>query len=352
MKEEPLFKSYVGVIIYNSEKEAFNKRVLPKRKRYIRPIASNIFKPTMVTSENSEAYDLDADPWRHHYTRDSKPKRRRSTRSANNRTPNDKLGGYTLGHTLGEGEFGKVRIGWKTADTSNQAPDAKEKTVAVKVISRSKLNTQGRLAKVYREIAILKALDHPNIVHLYEMVDTESTFGLVLEYASGGELFDYILRNRYLEDRSARRLFAQLVSGVGYLHRNGIIHRDLKLENLLLDHNQNIIITDFGFANSFDPEEKLPADTEHHLHDRDFIEKHGLDRIRPDGLRRGDLMSTSCGSPCYAAPELVVSDGLYSGKKVDVWSCGVILVSSRTIVAFVVAKSSKVRYACGLLAIR
>jgi protein-serine/threonine kinase len=111
---------------------------------------------------------------------------------------------------------------------------------------------------------------------------------------SGGELFDHILANKYLKERDAQKLFAQLISGVDYLHKRHIVHRDLKLENLLLDKHRNIIITDFGFANRFD---------------------HAAD----------DLMATSCGSPCYAAPELVVSEGLYVGSAVDIWSCGVIL---------------------------
>lgn len=107
-------------------------------------------------------------------------------------------------------------------------------------------------------------------------------------------MFDYILANRFLKEKDASRLFAQLISGVDYLHQKHIVHRDLKLENLLLDRHRNIIITDFGFANRFER----------------------------DGE---DLMATSCGSPCYAAPELVVSEGLYVGTAVDVWSCGVIL---------------------------
>lgn len=111
---------------------------------------------------------------------------------------------------------------------------------------------------------------------------------------AGGELFDHILANKYLKDRDAQRLFAQLISGVDYLHKKHIVHRDLKLENLLLDKHRNVIITDFGFANRFDQ-------------------------------ASDDLMATSCGSPCYAAPELVVSEGLYVGSAVDIWSCGVIL---------------------------
>ena len=230
-----------------------------------------------------------------------------------------KFGEYLLGNTLGEGEFGKVKLGWKSDGTVE---------VAVKLIRRESLGTNpSRLPKIYREISILQELSHPNIVRLHEMVETEKYIGIILEYASGGELFDYILTHRYLKDPAARKLFAQLVSGVGYLHKKGIVHRDLKLENLLLDRNKNIIITDFGFANTFDPRDELSDEIEYNLANKDFVKKSGLERIQTNGYRRGDLMQTSCGSPCYAAPELVVTDSLYTGRKVDVWSCGVILVS-------------------------
>lgn len=159
-----------------------------------------------------------------------------------------------------------------------------------------------REAKFQREIIVLRHLRHPNLVRLQEIIQNEKYIGIVLEYASGGELFEYILQNKYLKDSSGCRLFAQLISGVDYLHSKGIVHRDLKLENLLLDKHKNIIITDFGFANVFNPDDVA------------------------SGLPNADLMSTSCGSPCYAAPELVVSQGKYCGRKVDVWSCGVILV--------------------------
>jgi protein-serine/threonine kinase len=199
--------------------------------------------------------------------------------------------------------------------------------VAIKLIRRESLGTNpSRLPKINREITILRELSHPNIVRLHEMVETDRYIGIILEYASGGELFDYILNHRYLKDPAARRLFAQLVSGVGYLHKKGIVHRDLKLENLLLDRNKNIIITDFGFANTFDPNDELGDELEYRLSDKDFVKRMDLGRVRENGFRRGDLMQTSCGSPCYAAPELVVSDSLYTGRKVDVWSCGVILV--------------------------
>lgn len=202
-----------------------------------------------------------------------------------------RFGDYVLGSTLGQGEFGKVKLGWRR---DGRQPEQ----VAIKLIRKDTVPPKSsREMKVFREINALKVLSHPNIVKLEQVIQNDKYIGIVLEYASGGELFDHILTHRYLKDSVACRLFSQLVSGVYYLHSKGIVHRDLKLENLLLDKHKNIIITDFGFANSF----------------------------RRDENGAYDLMSTSCGSPCYAAPELVVSDQKYVGQKVDVWSCGVIL---------------------------
>ncbi|KAG5643181.1 hypothetical protein DXG03_001385 [Asterophora parasitica] len=196
-----------------------------------------------------------------------------------------KFGPYLLLQTLGEGEFGKVKLGLHSQWGEE---------VAVKLIRRGNVDTSVRMSKVEREIEVLKSLKHPNIVRLYDVIETDKYIGIILEYASGGELFDHILAHRYLRERDAARLFSQLISGVWYIHQKKIVHRDLKLENLLLDRHRNVIITDFGFANRF----------EH---------------------RADDLMQTSCGSPCYAAPELVISEGLYVGSAVDIWSCGVIL---------------------------
>ncbi|KAF9947790.1 hypothetical protein BGZ70_002513, partial [Mortierella alpina] len=195
------------------------------------------------------------------------------------------FGPYLLLQTLGEGEFAKVKLGMH-AETGDE--------VAIKLIRRQSVDNTPRINKIGREIAVLRTIRHPNIIALFDVIETERYIGIVIEYASGGELFDHILAHRYLKERDACRLFAQLMSGVHYLHSKHIVHRDLKLENLLLDRNRNIIITDFGFANQFDSSSR-------------------------------DLMSTSCGSPCYAAPELVISDGLYVGSGVDIWSCGVIL---------------------------
>ncbi|KAG9018236.1 hypothetical protein FRB90_011805 [Tulasnella sp. 427] len=196
-----------------------------------------------------------------------------------------KFGPYLLLQTLGEGEFGKVKLGLHMEYGEE---------VAVKLIRRGSVDNAVRFSKIEREIEVLRHLKHPNIVRLYDVIETDKYIGIIIEYASGGELFDHILAHRYLREKDAAKLFAQLISGVSYLHAKKIVHRDLKLENLLLDRNRNVIITDFGFANKFE---------------------HKAD----------DLMQTSCGSPCYAAPELVISEGLYVGSAVDIWSCGVIL---------------------------
>ncbi|KAH8552933.1 kinase-like domain-containing protein [Umbelopsis sp. PMI_123] len=195
------------------------------------------------------------------------------------------FGPYLMLQTLGEGEFGKVKLGMHIET---------QQEVAIKLIRKESVDNSTRLSKVEREISVLRIVRHPYIVKLYDVLETEKYIGIILECASGGELFEYILARRYLKEQDACRLFAQLVSGVHYLHQKHIVHRDLKLENLLLDRNRNVIITDFGFANKF-------------------------------SSAKDDLMATSCGSPCYAAPELVVSEGLYVGSAVDIWSCGVIL---------------------------
>ncbi|CAO3588951.1 unnamed protein product [Absidia cylindrospora] len=195
------------------------------------------------------------------------------------------FGPYLLLQTLGEGEFGKVKLGIHIESGHE---------VAIKLIKRDNIDSSTRMTKVEREISVLRTVRHPYIVKLYDVIETEKYIGIILQCASGGELFEYILAHRYLKEKDASRLFAQLISGVHYMHQKHIVHRDLKLENLLLDRHRSIIITDFGFANQF-------------------------------SSTRDDLMSTSCGSPCYAAPELVISEGLYVGSAVDIWSCGVIL---------------------------
>ena len=163
--------------------------------------------------------------------------------------------------------------------------------VAIKILNRERIKSLGMQDKVRREINILKRIRHPHIIRMYEVIDSPTDIFLVMEYVSGGELFDYIVQSGRLKREEARRFFQQIISGLNCCHRHGIVHRDLKPENLLLDANNNIKIADFGLANM---------------------------------MSDGDFLKTSCGSPNYAAPE-VISGNLYAGPEVDVWSSGVIL---------------------------
>jgi MAP/microtubule affinity-regulating kinase len=137
----------------------------------------------------------------------------------------------------------------------------------------------------------MKLLNHPNIVRLYEVIDTPKELYLILEYASGGEIFDYLVAHGRMKEKEARKHFRQIVSAMDYCHSLHIIHRDLKAENLLLDTNLNVKIADFGFSNQFNP---------------------------------GQRLNTWCGSPPYAAPELFQGKE-YNGPEVDIWSLGVVL---------------------------
>lgn len=200
------------------------------------------------------------------------------------------FGPYLLSTTLGEGEFGKVKLGW----SKNSKSVTSTKQVAIKLIKRESIpKGSSKEIKVYREINALKKLNHPNIVKLDDVLQNSKYIGIVLEYASGGEFYKYIQSKTRLKDNIACRFFAQLISGVRYMHSKGLVHRDLKLENLLLDKHENLIITDFGFVNEFN--------------------------------KTNELMVTPCGSPCYAAPELVTSMKPYEARKADIWSCGIIL---------------------------
>ncbi|RKP24836.1 kinase-like domain-containing protein [Syncephalis pseudoplumigaleata] len=191
------------------------------------------------------------------------------------------IGQYEILHTLGTGSFGKVKLAVHSL-TGHR--------VAIKLVSRRRVKDQDLGERVRREIRHLQRLQHPHIIKLYEVITTPTDIIMVMEYA-GGELFDYISSRSRLNEAEARRFFQQIISALGYCHKEKIVHRDLKPENLLLDDRDNIKIADFGLSNM---------------------------------LTDGEFLKTSCGSPNYAAPE-VITGKLYAGPEVDVWSCGVIL---------------------------
>uniref|UniRef100_A0A8C5EIK4 MAP/microtubule affinity-regulating kinase 3 n=1 Tax=Gouania willdenowi TaxID=441366 RepID=A0A8C5EIK4_GOUWI len=191
------------------------------------------------------------------------------------------IGNYRLLKTIGKGNFAKVKL-------ARHILTGRE--VAIKIIDKTQLNPTS-LQKLFREVRIMKGLNHPNIVQLFEVIETDKTLYLIMEYASGGEVFDYLVSHGRMKEVEARAKFRQIVSAVHYCHTKNIVHRDLKAENLLLDADANIKIADFGFSNEF---------------------------------TLGNKLDTFCGSPPYAAPELFQGKK-YDGPEVDVWSLGVIL---------------------------
>lgn len=148
---------------------------------------------------------------------------------------------YRLVKTIGKGNFARVML-------ARHMPTNSE--VAIKIIDKTQLNANS-LEKLFREVSIMKILNHPNIVKLFEVIETEKTMYLVMEYINNGEVFEYLVKNGRMKENIARQKFRQIVSAVQYLHSKNIIHRDLKAENLLLDCNLDVKIVDFGFSNMF-----------------------------------------------------------------------------------------------------
>ncbi|KAI3690846.1 hypothetical protein L2E82_49057 [Cichorium intybus] len=195
------------------------------------------------------------------------------------------LGKYEIGRTLGEGNFGKVKFA-KDVQTGH--------SFAVKILEKTRIKNLNFTDQIKREIATLKILKHPNVVRLHEVLASKTKIYMILEYVNGGELFETIASKGKLSESNGRKMFQQLIDGVSYCHDKGVYHRDLKLENVLVDAKGSIKISDFGLS------------------------------ALPQHLRDDGLLHTTCGSPNYVAPEILSNRG-YDGATSDTWSCGVIL---------------------------
>ncbi|XWS14874.1 hypothetical protein CRYUN_Cryun35bG0046500 [Craigia yunnanensis] len=194
-----------------------------------------------------------------------------------------KVGKYEIGRTVGEGTFAKVKFAQNTETGES---------VAMKVLDRSTIIKHKMVDQIKREISIMKLVRHPYVVRLHEVIASRTKIYIILEFITGGELYDKIVHNGRLSEAEARRYFQQLIDGVEYCHSKGVYHRDLKPENLLLDSLGNLKISDFG-----------------------------LSALPEQGV---SLLRTTCGTPNYVAPEVLSHKG-YDGAVADVWSSGVIL---------------------------
>ncbi|KAJ4720187.1 Non-specific serine/threonine protein kinase [Melia azedarach] len=191
---------------------------------------------------------------------------------------------YELGRMLGQGNFAKVYYA-RNLKTGQ--------SVAIKAIDKEKVLKVGLIDQTKREVSIMRMVQHPNVMQLYEVMASKSKIYFVIEYAKGGELFRKVSKGKLKED-TVRKYFQQLIRAIDFCHSRGISHRDLKPENLLLDENGILKVSDFGLS--------ALAESKHQ-----------------DGL-----LHTTCGTPAYVAPEVICRQG-YDGAKSDIWSCGVIL---------------------------
>ena len=191
---------------------------------------------------------------------------------------------FQIKEIIGEGMFGKVKLAIHLLTNEK---------VAIKIFDKGKINSKKEKEYIEREISILKKLNHYNTIKLFNLIQNDDFIYLIQEYISGKELLHFIENNENLSEKDICKLYQQIISGIEYMHEIGIAHRDLKLENILLNYKKDIKIIDFGLSNKYD---------------RDIDE----------------LLHSSCGSPCYAAPEMI--KGMeYHGINTDIWSSGIIL---------------------------
>lgn len=243
-----------------------------------------------------------------------------------------KISNYEIGKEIGSGAFGTVNIG-EDRTTGEK--------VAVKCISKSRIQRSNMGSQVKKEITTMKKLDHPNIVRIKEVLMSNSHLYLVLEYVGGGELFMKIASQGKLSENIAKRYFRQVMEAVKFCHNLYICHRDIKPENILLDSNDNVKIADFGFASIMEPDNDESADDHRRLASIDenvgviqpideFIADNNeslppkVNKFRNLPSKVMQKMSTMCGTTQYMAPEIVSRDS-YRGDKADIWSCGVVL---------------------------
>ena len=189
---------------------------------------------------------------------------------------------YEFIKTIGEGTFGKVKLAIHKLT---------EEQVAIKILEKAKIKNKNDLERIEKEIKYMKKLNHPNIVKIYEIFEDDDNYYISMEYVSGGELFNYIVKNKRLDENETSFFYSQIIHIIQEIHKQKICHRDLKPENLLLTQNKTIKLIDFGLSNEYE-----------------------------------NYLYTPCGSPCYASPEII--KGLkYNGLAIDLWASGIILYS-------------------------
>ena len=203
----------------------------------------------------------------------------------NGKYPTTKMRFYKYGRLLGKGAFGKVNLSLNVLTG---------RLVAIKLINKTRITSERQRSRIQIETNIMKSLtNNPYIVKIFETYETQKHICIVMEYICAGDLLSYIRKRSKLTEPIAKYIFKQIILGLQYIHNHNIVHRDIKLDNILIDLDNKIKICDFGVSKK---------------------------------VINGDLMKEQCGTPAYIAPEILMNRG-YEGYGVDIWSAGVVLYS-------------------------
>ena len=205
-------------------------------------------------------------------------------------TPHTELSFYLYGRRIGQGAFGKVNLGLNVLTG---------RVVAIKSFNKTSPNyNDDNRNKILYETNLMKRLNHPSIVRILETFETNEYMLIIMEYINGGNLYSFVKKRRKLTEQTAKFLFWQIIHGIHYMHSVGIVHRDIKLENILIDLHNNVKICDFGIG-----------------------------KVLPQTNNDTYVLHEQCGTPMYIAPEILLSthDKGYKPFPVDMWSSGVAL---------------------------
>lgn len=196
--------------------------------------------------------------------------------------------GYVLGRVIGTGSYATVKLATSTRHGC---------AVAIKIVSKVEAPADYLKKFLPREIDVVKGLKHPNLIRFLQAIETTHRVYIIMEYAEKGSLLDFIQREGYIDEMRAKKWFRQLVDAIDYCHERGVVHRDIKCENLLIDKDYNIKLSDFGFARG---------------------------HMRFKSGNQTPVSDTFCGSYAYASPE-ILKGVPYTPHHSDIWSMGVVL---------------------------
>jgi 5'-AMP-activated protein kinase catalytic alpha subunit len=204
---------------------------------------------------------------------------------ANNKVyPKTSLQFYKILKMIGKGSFGKVHLGLHILTG---------KKVAIKCIDKAYIKEEKAQRKIVQEVKILRSLDHVNVIKILEVFENKKYVFIVTEFASNGDLLKYMRENGLVKEKMAKKLCTQILRGLEYCHSKNILHRDVKLDNILLDNKFRVKLCDFGVSRF------MPTNSDELIYER-------------------------CGTPAYIAPEVINGDG-YTGYGPDIWSLGVLM---------------------------